>query len=1032
MYTQKKEKTLQTTKNSTTTIKKSNKCKNKKRFQTRKHSNEKNDKYKTQIVRQIYNHFFFYTFKNQNDQNININLNKQNNFINPNKRSIKKKKIRSSQNKSINQKKNIPLPLNKSSKVRLTLKTKIDTNFISNEISKNYIKATSSTTELNLSSDEKNNITIDNNAKNESFKSRGSEINKNKYFFMVNKTSNSDAKSMEQKKNLKSENNIKSRNMNKNNYLQNKHEYQTKVLNIIKSNLDYNKKKLNKELDNRKATQNKIQENKYNENSKRKEERKISKRYINTKDNIIEIHKIKNDIFDSLKENMSNYYYIVVAGNKLKSNKRNKSNKKLYKVRNSENSITIKENKTFNKEQVPIYLDQIDLSSIPKFCGNSSLKSKPLNKEMFSKINNEIVLCDKDKKKALHYKKINSGQRKEKSISERKNNKFKTIIRNNNNLSINDSNETSNKDYTFAKSNKNSKDFKNCVKFIEKNDFKSNNYHNTKIYKEINGCNDIKNIFNNKEIRNSSIKKKEKRNLKKTNKIKFKGSNSRVTILDFNKTSKNTNANLNRSNNIIKRDFSNIKKKSIKQNNVNNLKKPNKNTLNKTKNNKKYIGQKAKTKNDLNKKFFNNYAYNKNIDLINKGNEDDKTEKDDEEYERTPYINKLSSYFNETEKCLKKKGSNNNTDKLKIFNFISPNKNSLNKSEDKTEDDELSSSTIKVPIFEDVNLLNNLIGNHLNKNKNFEIYNLYDIISKTFDFMPKKLLLNFLDEKSLIILSSVDKQFYINLRILFYNNIYKNIVFDKNNTFINKIKSSMSLYASNKINNCDIKTLEKIYASYGDQKSIYEDLIIKDINRTFPNDINFKQNSQNYWKLYNLLTRYSIYNTSIGYAQGLNFIFANALSYFDKEEEVFLFVDGLIHLFNLENYVGEVNNSLMTQIKNYSNIISKYIPDMNKHLEKRLLTHEFFSTGWILTLFSNAMNGKNLIITWSFMIVFGWKFFYCFVIQILKFYKEDIFKTNENNLSKKMKKLLKEERFSKDIIKIINNTLLFMSHNIVL
>ena len=130
--------------------------------------------------------------------------------------------------------------------------------------------------------------------------------------------------------------------------------------------------------------------------------------------------------------------------------------------------------------------------------------------------------------------------------------------------------------------------------------------------------------------------------------------------------------------------------------------------------------------------------------------------------------------------------------------------------------------------------------------------------------------------------------------------------------------------------------------------------------------------------------------------------------------------------------MGEVNNSLMAQIKNSSKIISKYIPDMNKHLEKRLLTHEFFSTGWILTLFSNAMNGKNLIITWSFMIVFGWKFFYCFVIQILKFYKEDIFKTNENNLSKKMKKLLKEERFSKDIIKIINNTLLFMSQNIVL
>ena len=1021
MFTQNKEKKLQTSKNSTTTIKKSDKCKNKKQFQIRKHSNEKNDKYKTQIVRQIYNQLYFYTYKNQNDHNINTNQNYKNNLINQSKRSTNKKIVRNSQNKSINQKNNIPLPLKKNSKVRLTLKTKLDTNIISSELSKNYIKPTNSTTELNLSSDEKYNISIDNNVKNESFKTRGNEINKKKNLFMANKKSNSDVKNIEQKKNLKSENNIKSRNFYKNNNAQNKREYHTKVLNIIKSNLDYNKKRLNKEFDNRKIIQSKMQEKKKNESLMRKEERKDFKKNINSKENIIQIHKIRNDIFDSLKESMSNYYYIVVAGNKLRYNK---SNKKINKVRNSENSISIRENKTFNKDKVPISFDQIDLSSIQNAYENSSLKSKPLSKVILSLNSNELVLYDK--KKALPFKKINSEHTAEKSISERKNNRYKPIIRYKNNLSINENNDISNKNFTFAKSNKNSKDFKSGLKFIETNEHESK-YYNTKIYKDIN--NDSNKNFNNKEIRNSSIKKKEKRNLKKSNKNNLKGSNSRVTILDINKSDKNDNISIG--NNNAKRTFSNNKKKALKQNNANNLKKPNTNTLNKNKNNKKFMDKKAQTKNDLNKKYFNNYACNKNINLVNKSNEDDKTEKEDEENEKTPYINKLSTYFNDAEKGLKKEDSKNYTEKPKVYNLISPNESSWDKSEDKSEDDELSNTTIKVPIFEDVNLLNNLIDNHIGKDKNCQIKNLYDIVSKTFDFMPKKILLNFLDDKSLIILSSINKQFYINLRVLFYNNIYKKIVLDKNNIFINKIKSSTFLYASNKINNCDIISLKQIYVSYGDQKSIYEDLIIKDINRTFPNDINFRQNSQNYLKLYNLLTRYSNYNTSIGYAQGLNFIFANALSYFDKEEEVFLFVDGLIHLFKLENYMGEAN-SLITQIKNYSNIISKYIPDMNKHLEKKLLTHEFFSTGWILTLFSNAMNGKNLIITWSFMIVFGWKFFYCFVIQILKFYKEDIYKTNENNLNKKMKKLLKEEVFSKDIIKIINNTLLFMSQNIIL
>ena len=282
-----------------------------------------------------------------------------------------------------------------------------------------------------------------------------------------------------------------------------------------------------------------------------------------------------------------------------------------------------------------------------------------------------------------------------------------------------------------------------------------------------------------------------------------------------------------------------------------------------------------------------------------------------------------------------------------------------------------------------------------------------------------------------MILSSINRQFYIHLRIIFYNDIYKRIFNNKNNIFINKIMTSMFSYASNEIKNCDKDHLLQIYESYGNEKSVYDDLIIKDINRTFPYDSNF-QNSSKKTKLYNLLTRYSNYKKSIGYAQGLNFIVANAMLYFEKEEEVFLFIDGLINLFKIENYMGENNFDLNLHIKKYSNIISKYMPDVIKYLAKKLLTHEFFSIGWILTLFSNAMNIKNLITTWCFMIVFGWKFFYCFVIQILHFYSNDIYKTSENNLSKKMKKLLKEERFNNDIKKIINNTLCFMSQNIVL
>lgn len=54
------------------------------------------------------------------------------------------------------------------------------------------------------------------------------------------------------------------------------------------------------------------------------------------------------------------------------------------------------------------------------------------------------------------------------------------------------------------------------------------------------------------------LKRKKKRNLKKTNRSKFKGNNSRITILDINKSGKNDNKST--SNNSTNRAFQILKK----------------------------------------------------------------------------------------------------------------------------------------------------------------------------------------------------------------------------------------------------------------------------------------------------------------------------------------------------------------------------------------------------------------------------------------------------------------------------------------
>jgi hypothetical protein len=283
-------------------------------------------------------------------------------------------------------------------------------------------------------------------------------------------------------------------------------------------------------------------------------------------------------------------------------------------------------------------------------------------------------------------------------------------------------------------------------------------------------------------------------------------------------------------------------------------------------------------------------------------------------------------------------------------------------------------------------------------------------------------------------LSSLNKIFYKNYRLFLYKCLYnKSLASNKSiqekNTYIMKIINSSFQYSSKNLNN--IKELKDIYKKYK-IKSKYDIEIIRDLTRTYPNDNSFSKDSKNYKKLYNILTCYSNYNKSIGYTQGLNFIGANIIYIFESEEKCFLFLDSLINRFELDNIFGINNKKLITKLIFYSNVLNKYIPDIISFFNKLNINHDFFSTGWILTLFSNSMKKECLITSWAFMIIFGWKFFYSFVIQILIWYKKDIFSSNLNELCYKMKSILSDDKFYLNYNNIIKNTFIFMLNNIIL
>ena len=315
------------------------------------------------------------------------------------------------------------------------------------------------------------------------------------------------------------------------------------------------------------------------------------------------------------------------------------------------------------------------------------------------------------------------------------------------------------------------------------------------------------------------------------------------------------------------------------------------------------------------------------------------------------------------------------------------------------------------------------------KLKNFTEF-IFNIYNRKF----RHLLISFLDIKSLVYLSSTSSDFFRNTRNFLYLYFYNNLTTDKNkDKFINKVLHSTKKFCSEKIK-LKIKNHEfKIfYEKLKKKNEIYDELILKDIPRTIPGDNSFSIGKNNYNKLYRILTCFSNFNKKIGYAQGINFIIANAIYLFNSEEEVFIFFEGFINLLKMDNFFGVGNdNKMINKFKEFSNILNKHIPDIIKFLNDKQVSHDFFTTKWILTLFSTSIERNYLVIVWCFMIIFNWKFIYSYIIQILKKYKDNIFNSSENQLCFKMKNILNTKEFKNDFNEIILNTINFMKNNII-
>ncbi|SCN60862.1 GTPase-activating protein, putative [Plasmodium chabaudi adami] len=184
---------------------------------------------------------------------------------------------------------------------------------------------------------------------------------------------------------------------------------------------------------------------------------------------------------------------------------------------------------------------------------------------------------------------------------------------------------------------------------------------------------------------------------------------------------------------------------------------------------------------------------------------------------------------------------------------------------------------------------------------------------------------------------------------------------------------------------------EEQYNEFRKKNSSYDNIIEKDIDRTFPNNpyfLNRKEDMQN--KLSNILKICSLYFKDIGYCQGMNYVAAILLLVFQNNLDAIRCFIALLKGFNLKGMFIYKFPQLKKIIYQLNILIKAYMPKLFYYFKRKKIKIDFFCINWFMTLFSQDLSFENTLKLWDMFFLFGIKILIKFSLAILYHHQEKI------------------------------------------
>uniref|UniRef100_A0A1Y1KQ89 USP6 N-terminal-like protein n=1 Tax=Photinus pyralis TaxID=7054 RepID=A0A1Y1KQ89_PHOPY len=206
---------------------------------------------------------------------------------------------------------------------------------------------------------------------------------------------------------------------------------------------------------------------------------------------------------------------------------------------------------------------------------------------------------------------------------------------------------------------------------------------------------------------------------------------------------------------------------------------------------------------------------------------------------------------------------------------------------------------------------------------------------------------------------------------------------------------------------CKLLNLEKIKS---ENKGTYAEMtrlarlhstdarqIDSDVNRQFREHIIYRERyGIKQQSLYNVLTAYAMYNSEVGYCQGMSGLAGVLLMYMD-EEDAFWATHVLLtgQKYMMHGLYKEGFPKLTRFLAHHDRILHKFMPKLKKHFDKHGLDSILYSLKWFFVCFVERVPFSLCLRIWDIYLLDGERVITAMAFTILKLHKRNITKLHD-------------------------------------